>query len=106
MTLSAACCHLDVGAPAVAGTVVAETLGGGVAHDGEGVQAFSPPGSTFGTQGLAAALPTAGQGQPLSSGQLAPLAIWLAPTNKASLSMPQAVLFLATIESIDSLTDQ
>ena len=37
MTLSAACCHLDVGAPAVAGAVVAETLGGGVAHDLEGV---------------------------------------------------------------------
>ena len=31
------CCHLDVAAPAVAGAVVAETLGGVVTHDGEGV---------------------------------------------------------------------
>ena len=31
------CCHLDVAAPAVAGAVVAETLGGGRAQDGEGV---------------------------------------------------------------------
>ena len=31
------CCHLDAAAPAVAGAVVAEALGGGHAHDGEGV---------------------------------------------------------------------
>ena len=37
LDIHVSCCHLDVAAPAVAGAVVAETLGGVVAHDGEGV---------------------------------------------------------------------